>query len=376
MMGMHSPMDFCPQQPSWTVDWNAINERFDWIRALAGCPQNPEYHAEGDVWIHTRMVCEALAGTPVWRALPEPDRQVVFATALLHDVGKPQCTRVDVDGRITSAGHSRRGAILARRILWRLGVPFAVREAIVALVRHHQVPYYLVDRPDARRLAIEVSQTARCDHLALVAEADVRGRLCQDQQRLLDNVGLFAEFCRDEHCLATPRTFASDHARFLFFRNPHRHPDALAHDAFRSDVVVMSGLPGAGKDTWVRSNLPDWSMVSLDAVRSEMDIDPAGEQGQVISRAREQAREHLRDGRPFVWNATNLSRALRGQCIGLFADYHARIRIVYVEAPEERLHQQNHQRQRTVPQSVLDRLLDRWEVPDATESHSVRWEVT
>ena len=232
-----------------------------------------------------------------------------------------------------------------------------------------------MDRPDAQRLAIEVSQTARCDRLALLAEADVRGRVCQDQQRLLDNVALFVEFCREENCLSAPRAFASDHARFLYFRSANRHPDAPAHEDFRTEVVMMSGLPGAGKDTWVRKHLPEWPVVSLDAVREEMDVDPADEQGQVVNRAREQAREHLRNGRSFVWNATNLSRQLRRQCIQLFADYHARIRIVYAEAPGERLLRQNRQRQAPVPQAVLERLLDRWEVPDRTEAHSVEWVV-
>jgi putative nucleotidyltransferase with HDIG domain len=372
---MNSLFAPCPRPPAWQVDWVTLEEGFAWVRNLAGCPQDPVYHAEGDVGVHTRMVCEALAGLPAWRSLPEADRQVVFAATLLHDVGKPSCTRIDPDGRITSRGHSRRGAILARQILWRLGAPFAVREQIAALVRHHQVPYYLVERADAQRLAIEVSQTARCDFLALIAEADVRGRVCQDQQRLLDNVTLFVEFCREEDCLSGPRVFASDHARFLYFRNPHRHPDAPAHEEFRAEVVVMSGLPGVGKDTWIRQDLPDWPVVSLDAVRSDLGVDPADEQGRVMSRAREQARDYLRYGRSFVWNATNLSRQLRGQCLGLFADYCARIRLVYVEVSEKRLWCQNRQRQVPVPQAVLERLLDHWEVPDRTEAHCVEWVV-
>ena len=48
----------------------------------------------------------------------------------------------------------------------------------------------------------------------------------------------------------------------------------------------MSGLPGAGKDNWVRNNLPDWPVISLDAVREELDVDPTDAQGQVINRAR------------------------------------------------------------------------------------------
>ena len=130
------------------------------------------------------MVCEALAGSADWRELPADERAIIFAAALFHDVAKPECTRTDADGRITSrAAHSRRGSIMARGILWRQAVPFAVRESITALVRYHQLPYFLIDRPDALCLRHEASQTTRCDHLALLAEADVHGRICPDQQR-------------------------------------------------------------------------------------------------------------------------------------------------------------------------------------------------
>jgi hypothetical protein len=86
-------LSFCPGPPAWRVDWPALNDAHAWVRALAGCPQDPVHHAEGDVWVHTRMVCEALASAADWRELPPNERAVVFAAALLHDVAKPECTR-------------------------------------------------------------------------------------------------------------------------------------------------------------------------------------------------------------------------------------------------------------------------------------------
>jgi predicted kinase len=362
----------CPAPPSWRVDWQALQE-YPWVRALAGCPQDPQHHAEGDVWIHLRMVCEALAALPAWRALPAEERQVVYAAALLHDVAKPACTRTDADGRLSARGHSRKGAIMARQILWRLGVPLREREQVAALVLYHQVPFHLLERADCQRRAITVSQTARCDHLALLAEADARGRHCADPARLLDNIALFCDYCREQDCFTAPRPFASDHARFRYFRDERRHPDAAAHDDLRGEVVLMSGLPGAGKDHWVRTNLAGWPVVSLDALREELDVSPAGKQGEVLTQARTLAREHLRAGRAFVWNATNLSRQVRGECVRLFAAYKARIRIVYIDVMEETLLRQNRQRSAPVPEEVIERLLSRWEVPDRTEAHRVDW---
>jgi predicted kinase len=133
----------------------------------------------------------------------------------------------------------------------------------------------------------------------------------------------------------------------------------------------MSGLPGAGKSTWIAENARDLPLVSLDALRAALDVDPEDSQGQIVQAAREQARQHLRAGRSFVWNATNLSRAVRGQCIRLAADYGARVRIVYVEAPADALFARNRSREHPVPRRVIEKLLDRWEVPDRTEAHSL-----
>src|SRR4051794_11720622 len=102
----------------------------------------------------------------------------------------------------------------------------------------------------------------------------------------------------------------------------------------------MSGLPSAGKDTWIRENLRDWPVVSLDRFRTE--VSGTGEpESEILTPAGDLARAHLQNGRNFIWNGTNLSRRLRAQCIRLFAEYSARVRIVYVEVDEATLKRQN-----------------------------------
>ncbi len=352
--------------------WDQL-QVFPWVRALADCPQDPIHHAEGNVWIHTRMVLETLLGMPAFRALPPAERDAVYVACLMHDIAKPATTRVE-DGRITAKGHSRAGELMARRILWDLGAPFALREAVCGLVRYHQIPFYLVDRDDAQRVAAEVSVAARCDLLALVAEADIRGRTCADMGRIVDQIELFRELCRDEGCFSSPRPFASAHTRFVYFRSGSvggRHPDVEAFDDTETEVTVLSGLPGAGKDTWVREHAGNQAVVSLDAMRTELDVDPTDAQGQVVQAVRERAKELLRRREPFVWNATNLSRQRRGPLIEMLADYHARVRVVYVEVPAVALFAQNKAREAAVPTAVIRRMTERWEVPTLVEAHEV-----
>jgi hypothetical protein len=144
----------CPQPPLWNVNWDAAVSVFPALSALDGCEQDPHHHAEGDVAIHTRMACAALSDLPEWRALPVDERVLVFTAVLLHDVAKPECTKRDIDGRITARGHSSLGERSARRLLWQLDVPVAWRDHIAHLIRHHQVPFWALERPDLEPLIL------------------------------------------------------------------------------------------------------------------------------------------------------------------------------------------------------------------------------
>ncbi|MDQ2716181.1 MAG: AAA family ATPase [Chloroflexota bacterium] len=369
---------FCPAQTHWAIDWESMQARFAWIAAMAGVPQEAQYHAEGNVLIHTRMVVEALVALDEWRALPPGERAIMFAAALLHDIAKPACTKIEEDGRITSKNHARAGEKVARQLLWQghdfaEPVPFPCREYIARLVRFHGLPLWFLDKPDAARAVIAASHVVRLDRVALLAEADVRGRICQDRDELLARIALFREFCKELGCYDRTRQFPTSHSRFVYFRSENASPDYQAYDDTQFEVVMMSGLPGAGKDHWLKNHLPGWPVISLDQIRRELKIAPTNAQGHVVQTAKERARALLRQHRSFAWNATNATKTMRRQLIDLFAAYHARIRIVYIDAPFAVLTGQNTARQESVPQEVIVRLMRKLNVPDLTEAHEVEW---
>ena len=360
-----------PEAGKVAVDWPTIEDAFDWFRRLKDCAQDPVFHAEGDVDVHTRMVVEALVADRDWQALGLEQRRTLFWAALLHDVAKPASTRVDPQGRVIAPGHSRRGQIMARRILWRLAVPFRQRETICHLITHHQVPFFLIERERPERLAHRISLQTRCDLLAVLAAADARGRRCPDREALLDNIALFVELCREQDCLSHPKRFASTHSRFLYFRKEDRQADYEAFDDWCGAAKLLSGLPGSGKDTWLAVHAGDGAVVSLDDLRVELGVDPEDAQGAVVAEAKARARVALRAQRPLIWNATNVSRQIRERLVDLFAAYRARVRMVYFETGEAEALRRNRSRGREVPAKAILRMQDRWEPPDLTECHEL-----
>lgn len=349
---------------------------------MASCGQDAGWHAEGDVWTHTRMVCAELERLDEWSALELMDRIKLVFTALFHDSGKPVTTVLDPDtGRTRSPKHSIVGAELARRVLRELGCDLVTREQIVALVRYHGRPPYLLERPRPEHEVIFLSWLVDHRLLHLFALADSRGRRTAESPeaaqasltRTEENLHLWKLVAIETGCYGRPYAFPSDHARFLFYRDRLSSLHYTPHDTTRSTVTLMSGLPGSGKDTWLAGQKPTLPVVSLDAIRTEMDVEATDEQGDVIQAAREQCRVHLRAARDFAFNATNLTRDMRSRWIDLFADYDARIEIVYLEPPMETVLKQNRKRPEPVPEKVIFRLAEKLEPPTWTEAHSVTW---
>jgi tRNA nucleotidyltransferase (CCA-adding enzyme) len=152
---------------------------FPEIRALVGCPQEPEWHPEGDVWIHTLMVVDEARQRI--EDLERPQRVTVMLGALCHDLGKPPTTAV-IHGRIRSMEHEQAGVAPAAQLLDRLNVHsldgFDVRGQVLGIVAHHLKPLAFAKAvPPAgdgafRRLALKVD----LELLARVAAADCQGR--------------------------------------------------------------------------------------------------------------------------------------------------------------------------------------------------------
>ncbi len=161
------------------LDLLVIDRLFPEIKALAGCEQEPEWHPEGDVWVHTLLVIDQ-ARTRI-DDLDRARQIVVMLGAVCHDLGKPPTTAF-VDGRIRSIDHEQAGVAPAAAVLDRLNIHtidgYDVRRQILGIVAHHLKPGMFRQSPTPvsdgafRRLAQKVD----LELLARVAKSDCLGR--------------------------------------------------------------------------------------------------------------------------------------------------------------------------------------------------------
>lgn len=351
------------------LDWA---EAEDWCRAMAECQQDAEWHAEGDVWTHTKMVCRELSKLDEWTNLDADDRARLRFTALFHDAAKPLTTEVDPDtGRVRSPKHAVKGEFIARNALRDLGCDLETREEIARLARYHGRPAFLLERREPSHELAKLSWLVRHRLLYLFAVADTRGRTTKSMSRPEETLQYWKLEAESLDCWDKPYAFANDQARYEFCNSSNPNLHYVPFEEYKSNVTLVCGLPGAGKDTWLQRNEANLPVVSLDEIRAELKIEPTGEQGAVIQAAREQCREYLRAGTDFAFNATCTIRQTRKRWLDLFIDYGAHIRVVYVEPKFERLLAQNRSRDEAVPERVLRRLAGKCEPPTWIEAHSL-----
>ncbi len=188
------------RRPSLTLEWLQRMDQlraFPEIDALRGVPQDPKWHPEGDVFVHTAMCLDAAA---TLREASDAPLTLMLAT-LCHDFGKPDTTSEEPDGRIRSIAHERAGRDPTRRFLRRLEASHRLIRQIEVLVDRHLAPVQLVGqgsgdkafrklvrRLDAARVSPKLlADVARADHLGRTTD-DARAGRFEAGDRFLERV--------------------------------------------------------------------------------------------------------------------------------------------------------------------------------------------
>lgn len=319
----------------YKIDWKFVETISEFAR-LKECEQSPKWHGEGDAWKHT-VACVNAAYTAILDERYEGlDPMVAIAAVLFHDIGKGVTTKF-LKGAWHSYGHEFESEKIARRILW--NEPLSIREIICACAHYHMKVLDLANsKKDIVREMINISRLTFVNwrYLLFVKHCDILGSKPEDGHQTCSDIGKIEALYEIAHSLGIldgkfclNRTLSDK----MVFR-------PLCGKEAKSDVMVMIGLPGAGKNTWA-ATVKDAVMISRDDIRAELGYCNDGdkvvltgeEEDEVTKVFNERLVNAVKSGKDVIINNLNIKKKYRDAFKTLLSGYAVRWLYLYVEAP-------------------------------------------
>ena len=328
-------VDF-PKDTSWMLksDFspNIKNlKRCKEFQALMDVKQNPQYHKEGDVWKHTLKVAKEMhkiINGITW-GISDKDKKILMVAAICHDIGKATTTYFDTkENAWKCKNHGLEGERMTRNLLYNETIE--EREEICWLVRWHMTFHHLLEKPIDKQTEIIRTLSkgySTLEKLLFLNLADSRGSVSEEntEEKINERFQQICKITIDEDCYIKP---------FKEKNDTPKHPI----------MYVMIGLPGSGKDTYIKRFLnPDYPCICRDDIREELvdgvvmgrkfQLKPR-EENIVTEVVNKNIRECCQKNKNFIINQTSLKRKYRDELIS-YAKKYADVKVVYIyiEAP-------------------------------------------
>lgn len=369
-------------------DWKKI-EKIDEFAILKKCEQNPLWHREGNSWIHTKKVCEAMEARLkeyryTYKKHPK-EVKILMAAALFHDIGKGVTTAFK-KGNWHAYGHEVEGEKITRRLLWDEGAE--IREQICSLVRWHMEPLRIFEGKEQLEKIARLSKHVNIKYLCILKECDLDGSDQSDANGKNEDYAKLKEIwsmASHMNCLSQPSVLPLDGKYAWKHANDKR--DVI-------DVYVMLGLPGAGKDTFIYNTLLDNSndgiivdannkslpkprknvcVLCRDDIRVELGFCKAGEKAvcnkyqedKVTKTFNDRLKTSAETGKDIIINNINLRKEYRERILENLSNFKTRIHYVYMEA--DSLETNITRRSAQIPRDVFEHMISGFEWPTCEE---------
>lgn len=373
------------------------------LEQLSTTPQDPEWHEEGNVFIHSRMTLESvyhLIGEERLESTALQKAELILSAAL-HDIAKAVTTReADIEGvrRIVAPHHAERGRSYLGPSLLQLGLAPRSLMNVINLVGLHHHPRRFVRREEKVGSYWKLARNIDLNQLITLCEADVLGRISSTSHLIQTDHELFDMFTQEHLQGLTPMTpewveiinehlegYDENTRRFVLSQSIWEAEQGMIFSPYEAiarsfeyrdeyaQLTIMCAPSGAGKSTWIERYQPDADIISLDALRAELarDIRDQSMNGVVIQVAKTTLKQLLNAKKKIVWDATNLRAEHRAQLISIAMDYRAFVRIEVLCISAEEAQSRNSLRERQVPQDVINAQFQKWDWPLHGEAHEV-----
>lgn len=332
------------------INWEFM-ESIPEFAKLSECQQNPKWHSEGTALEHTKLAdeklrTEVLVGDDVFYELnDDTELLIIRAAVVLHDIGKGVTTSLGKDGNWHSYGHEIEGEKIARVLLWKEDI--FVREMICSIIRYHMEPLRIFESKNWLLKMIEIGTRIPWKFLYYVKMADLLGSVQLNGGTMADDL-MKMEFIKTTAKTLNiwDRTSTRNDLRPLvkYFNDRSIFPWKVDCDGKRPVAVIMIGLPGAGKNTWIENNLnqyPDAVQLSRDDIRVELGLCKSGEKYLGTKEEEDRVTEvydskltkAMTEKRNVILNNIHLKKKYRETTVNTLRKAGYFVEYVYVEAP-------------------------------------------
>jgi len=355
------------------------------FKRLFGCQQHIKWHGEGDVLTHTNMVmAETLK---LCQSVESIDERInLYLGALLHDFGKPITTFEKTVGHLVAYDHEQAGVSVARDFLKKYFpmYGFGRREYILSLVEFHGHPKRMAkDESDDlrfKRLSLEVNT----EQIYTIEVADFTGRIGESAEKALSYLEDFKSKCQSLDIYGKywmiPNSERLLMPAYNLFRwnilfnniseNSEKHmkraEELMSKEPFC--LMLMVGVPGSGKTTHIEKVYPHIEKICMDDERAKLgDVNDMSKNDYVFDLCCKNLNARMKARQNTIWDATSINRKMRKRLIDIARRHGAMIGIVYFDITLETALKRNQERDRKVPEDVIEKYYKRLQVPKPYE---------
>jgi predicted kinase len=377
---------------------------FPLLYKLKDTIQDTEWHSEGDVEIHTEMVLMEMYKIINQNNFTGDEKVILVLSALFHDICKPLCTKEkEINGkiRIVAPRHEEKARNYLLFRLLELGLPKNQAIEVISLSGYHQLPKLMVVRDKEKRDYFQLARKVNVKLIYFLEMADMLGRTCEDKESQVELLDMFKLYCQDFGIWDNQANLYSNFKEYFdkelseFDKKTKQFVLCSAIESFESNLitckeeelarsyvyrseyshlVVLCGLSGVGKSTFIQKNYPDYEVVSLDNLRDEMSKIRSNKKNDIVlHKAKDILKVLLAKKKNIVWDATNYRKDFRKIPIRFGYDYGAFVELITLIEPISKIKAQNKERKHVVPEDVIDNQIDKFELPEIEEAHVVRF---
>lgn len=380
------------------------------LKELEKTDQDPEWHAEGNVFIHTNMVIEEMYKIFDENNFSIEDKYILLMSVVFHDIAKPITSKWrEIQGvnRLTASKHEYEGMSYLYYKFLELEVEHKYLKHILNLVGFHQMPKKLVLTesnyfPWNFQLLTEETAGYLFYYLEL---ADMRGRETKEYDEQLEYIELFKMMTEEYDCFNTVSNIDKKIKESILSIYPNEKKESLSYIVGKAKkrwsegdksvpevfygkyykykdnytkFYVLCGLSGSGKTTLVeklKKENDNIKVVELDQIRLQYKVKRNNRRlidGKVRQESKELIKKYLREGYDVIFDACNLRSDFREMVCDLAEEYFAKTILILSKTKKSECIKNDRERSiRTVGDIVIEKQLKSFQYPLNSEFNEI-----